>query len=81
MDAMQQCEIATAEDRICPSPPVWAVIWKKFADVCPEHAPPPPLILAAWGESSDDAKGERLHEQISWAGKFGCLEMLRDSSF
>ena len=36
--------------------------------------PPMPLILAAWGQTSDFDKQVRLREHIMWASFVGCVE-------
>jgi hypothetical protein len=39
--------------------------------------PPLPLILAAWGHTTDDEKRERFREHLRWAherGAFGEIE-------
>jgi hypothetical protein len=60
-------------NRICPQPQVWNKLWEKLKDKervgSAGWSPPVPLILAAWWDSSDNSKKQRLIEHINWAEK------------
>lgn len=60
-------------DRVCPKPQVWNKLWEKLKDKervgSAGWNPPVPLILAAWWDSSDSSKKDRLIEHINWAEK------------
>jgi HEPN domain-containing protein len=65
------------EGRICPMPSHWNSLWKilpvtQRADG--QVKAPPPLILAAWLEASDEQKRDRFEQHIRWAESFGALE-------
>jgi hypothetical protein len=55
-------------DRVCPMPLSWHQVW----DMLPGKKrgsgwePPPPLILAAWWETSDQAKREHFELHLRW---------------
>lgn len=56
--------------RICPKPPIWSDLWNMLPGrrrVGSGWYPPAPLILAAWYETSDDEKVERLAFHIRYA--------------
>jgi hypothetical protein len=63
-------------DRVCPMPLSWHQVW----DMLPGKKrgsgwePPPPLILAAWWETSDQAKRERFELHLRWAAEHGALD-------
>jgi hypothetical protein len=60
-------------NRICPQPQVWNKLWDKLKDKervgSAGWFPPVPLISAAWWDSSDNSKKQRLIEHINWAEK------------
>ena len=60
-------------NRVCPQPQVWNKLWEKLKDKervgSAGWNPPVPLILAAWWDSSDSSKKNRLIEHINWAEK------------
>ncbi|NQV32391.1 MAG: hypothetical protein HQ515_06835 [Phycisphaeraceae bacterium] len=56
--------------RVCPKPPLWNDLWKMLPNRIREGSgwhPPLPLILAAWYETSDMEKAERLELHIRYA--------------
>jgi len=65
-------------NRICPQPQVWNKLWEKLKDKervgSAGWSPPVPLILAAWWDSSDNSKRQRLIEHINWAEKKNQLD-------
>lgn len=70
-------EIANAGKRVCPQPQ----LWNKLYSALPSRQrssggfePPAPLILAAWGEASNEDKRERFHLHLAWAAEHDCLE-------
>lgn len=70
---------ATRDDRVCPKPDHWNRLWEMLPDRQRQGLgwePPLPLILAAWWESSDSAKRERLDLHIRWAQEHGALDQV-----
>ena len=73
-------EIATrlrAQGRICPQPQAWNRLWEALPDRTRQGAgwePPAPLILAAWGFSSEGEKQARFEQHLQWAEQHGALE-------
>ena len=65
------------QGRVCPLPLAWTALWKSLP-VEPRDEkrtkPPPPLIFAAWFESSDLQKRDRFEEHLRWAEKLGAIE-------
>ena len=59
------------ENRVCPNPIYWNELHEIIvkADINQRQAPPLPLILGAWWESSDEDKANRLDELLNWADK------------
>ena len=61
---------AKANNRICPQPMKWQMLWKKLPDRARGEADQKlrvPLILGGWWASSDSDKAERIEEHIRWA--------------
>jgi len=70
---------AIENNRVCPKPDKWNKLWELLPDrkrVGAGWNPPLPLILAAWWETSDDQKRERLSIQIQYAADHGALEKI-----
>ena len=66
-------------NRICPLPPLWNRLWEMLPNRKrggPGWQPSPPLILAAWHDTSAMLKMLRLAEHIEWAGQHGALETI-----
>lgn len=42
------------------------------------HEPPPPLILAAWRNTSDEEKHERFLTHLRWAEQHGALDLITE---
>jgi len=66
----------------CPMPPKWAEL-RNHVYPTVGHAKhhsryPPSLILAAWSESSDVEKRQRLFEQLLFAYRHGTIGQARD---
>jgi hypothetical protein len=66
-------EYVQFKERVCPMPNFWHELWKMLPD-CKQNEdgtwnPPLPLILAAWWDTTDDQKRERLTEHINYADK------------
>ncbi|MCG2587788.1 DUF2779 domain-containing protein [Rhodohalobacter sulfatireducens] len=64
-------------DRVCPMPKKWNELFKVLPNKKREglkNIPSMPLILAAWHNSSNLEKTERLKEHIEWADRHGKLE-------
>jgi hypothetical protein len=66
--------------RVCPIPLEWKALYEMLPNkscIGAEWEPPPPLILGAWYDASDEAKMQRLADHIIWAeqhGSFGMVE-------
>ena len=64
-------------NRVCPQPRVWNKLWEKLKDKervgTAGWNPALPLILAAWWDSSDNSKKQRLIDHINWAENKGQL--------
>ena len=66
--------------RVCPQPQQWNKLWEMLPDRKRKGAgwiPPLPLILAAWWETSDQQKRERLECHIQYASDKEKLEQVR----
>ena len=63
------------EGRSSPIGKEWDAFGRHLKERGPQDAPriPPPLILAASGESNE-SKHQRLREQLQWAATYGLLE-------
>ena len=62
--------------RVCPEPYLWNQLWELLLNRQQQgngRRPGPPLILAAWHETSDFRKMQRLREHIEWAERGGVL--------
>jgi hypothetical protein len=69
------------EGRVCPQPSFWNRLWELLPDrkrVGAGWLPDPPLILAAWSESSDDAKRNRFEYHLDWAYEHGAIDAVAD---
>jgi hypothetical protein len=69
--------IATLNGRVCPQPQQWNALWELLPGRKRSGSgwePPLPLILAAWWETSDQAKRERLASHIQYAAENGALD-------
>jgi hypothetical protein len=56
--------------RICPRPQQWNELYQLLVKTAPtvvSQKPRLPLILAAWSETSDQEKQERLEQHVRWA--------------
>lgn len=72
-------EEAARNGRVCPQP----IKWKELYDILPGchrvgggWEPALPLILSAWGMTSDWEKKMRLREHLEWAKSHNCLESI-----
>lgn len=78
MDKLESLlEYIKDEKRVCLKPQKWQCLW----EMLPNHQrkgggwnPPLPLILAAWWETTDNQKRERLELHIRYAAEKGILE-------
>lgn len=65
----------------CPMPPKWAELSNHVCSTV-DHAKAqtryPSLILAAWSESSDVEKRQRLFEQLLFAYRHGTIDQAHD---
>jgi hypothetical protein len=63
-------EICKFNNRICPKPQKWNVLWEMLNNrkrIGQSWQPSPPLILAAWHHTTDNEKHERLMYHLTWA--------------
>ena len=64
--------------RVCPLPAKWNELWKiltKDREVQDSLKLNPPLILAAWNESTDQEKMLRLKEQLVYADQNSLIDL------
>ena len=62
--------------RVCPKPDMWNELWMMLSGRKRKGfgwSPPVPLILAAWSETSDNQKRDRLALHIQYASDQGIL--------
>jgi hypothetical protein len=66
----------------CPMPRKWAELSNHVCSTVDHAKPqiryPPSLILAAWSESSDVEKRQRLFEQLLFAYRHGTIDQAHD---
>lgn len=70
-------ELAKLSGRVCPLPHKWHQLYELLPNkrtTGSGHQPPVPLILAAWGFTSDDEKSERLSVHLRHAANEGALD-------
>jgi hypothetical protein len=68
-------------NQVCPMPLPWHQVWDMLPNKKYEGAgwyPPLPLILAAWWDTSDDAKRERFELHLRWAAGHGALDTVAE---
>jgi hypothetical protein len=69
-----------ADHRVCPLPLKWNELWELLPSrrrtASGGWEPPLPLILAAWGATSNAEKRARLDEHIHWAASHGSLDQV-----
>ncbi len=68
---------ATKNKRVCPQPQQWHAMFELLVSTPDQTGlskPKPPLILAAWHETSDGMKRQRLKEQMHWSCKYDVIE-------
>ena len=69
--------LATEGGRVCPQPSEWNDFFNVLGgkrDQAGRWQPSPPLILAAWWDTPEWMKRERLREQLQWAETNGRLQ-------
>ena len=67
----------SAGRRVCPLPVHWNELWKMLPNrkqVDAGWIPPLPLILAAWHETTNGSKRERLRDHLQWAYEHGVFD-------
>jgi hypothetical protein len=66
--------------RVCPLPSLWNRLWEMLPDRTRVGVgwQPPPLILAAWHDTSAMLKMLRLAEHIQWTARHSALESVRN---
>lgn len=69
-----------SEGRICPMPTFWNDMWNILPDRRQKTSggwnPSPPLILAAWGNTTAEEKRDRLKLHIEYAATKGVLDKI-----
>jgi len=66
-----------AEGRVCPQPTHWNELWEMLPNrrrAGSGWEPALPLILAAWHNTSDTEKSDRLLLHLKWAESHGALK-------
>lgn len=74
-------EFVSEEGRVCPKPRKWDALWKMLPGRKRAGGgwnPPLPLILAAWWDTTDWQKRDRLAEHIRYAYAEGVLKEVDD---
>jgi hypothetical protein len=69
-------DFCKSNGRVCPQPVKWNELWQMLPDrkrAGTGWQPPVPLILAAWSETSTEAKQQRLKEHLVYAEQRGIL--------
>ena len=69
------------DGRVCPQPTFWNHLWELLPDrkrVGGGWLPDAPLILAAWSESSDEAKRSRFEYHLDWAYEHGAIDSVAE---
>ncbi|MFH1642601.1 MAG: hypothetical protein ABIC04_06930 [Nanoarchaeota archaeon] len=67
------------DKRVCPKPDKWNELWEILPDKVKGGNgwnPPLPLILAAWWDTTDNQKRERLLIHINYAFEKGVLDRI-----
>jgi len=70
-------EYCVSNNRVCPMPLAWNDLFGMLHNMRRIGAgfePSAPLILVAWGNTSDQEKRERLKEHIQWASNHDQLD-------
>lgn len=70
---------ADKNGRVCPLPMKWNELWEKLPNRMRRGSswePAPPLILAAWWDSSVLSKKLRFQEHLRWAEKQEVLDKI-----
>lgn len=72
-------DFVSDQSRVCPEPRKWDELWNMLPDrkrVGAGWSPSAPLILAAWWETSDADKHDRLLYHIRYAAEHDALEQV-----
>lgn len=72
-------EFVATNGRVCPQPPAWNALWELLPARRRKGGgwePAAPLILAAWWETTDAAKRDRLRDHIEWAAQHDVLDVV-----
>jgi hypothetical protein len=67
---------ARSNGRVCPQPQKWNQLYELLPGRSRNSTgwePSLPLVLAAWWDTSDSDKAERLQKHIEWAANRGAL--------
>ena len=70
--------LVQAGDRVCPRPMDWQRFWESLPGATRTEVgfvPAAPIVLSGWWHSTNEAKAERLREQIVWAASHGGLDV------
>lgn len=71
-------QFVSSERSVCPLLQHWSALWESLparARVGKGWNPPAPLILAAWGHTSDKQTRDRLVEHLRWSDKHDALDV------
>jgi hypothetical protein len=78
-DFEQLLSFCSRDGRICPQPLQWNELYRMLPEtkrVGSGREPAPPLILAAWWETSDIEKRERFKQHLCWAHDHDALRIV-----
>ena len=71
----QLIESMAQDGLVCPEPRAWDELWRTMKAVG-KAAPPAPLILSAWGQTTDEQKRRRFVEQLAVVEQAGAAPLL-----
>jgi len=74
-------EFSKQNNRICPQPQIWNKLYEKLKNKERSGSgwkPSLPLILGAWGYTSDLEKQKRFQEHLKWADDHNQLQEIID---
>jgi hypothetical protein len=73
-------EFITADERVCPKPTLWSDLHRNIMQEASDRGITQkisnPLILAAWHETTDAQKRQRLVEHVEFSNSHGFLPVV-----